>query len=82
MPRTSIIGVIDYSAGNLTSIFNALDVCNLKWKKISSLDQFEEFSHLILPGVGAFKHGMNNLIEKGFVEKKKYRKELLFLGYV
>ncbi len=76
------IGVIDYSAGNLSSIFNALDACDLSWKRISSLEDFNDFSHLILPGVGAFKHGMDQLKAKGFVGKieQEVQKGTPFLG--
>jgi glutamine amidotransferase len=79
---SAIIGIIDYSAGNLSSMFNALDACGLKWKRISSLEHFSNYSHLILPGVGAFGHGMGQLNEKGFTEKinEEIAKGVPFLG--
>lgn len=77
-----MIGVIDYSAGNLTSIFNALNASDLQWKKISSQEDFKDFTHLILPGVGAFKHGMDELRARGFIDKinEEVKKGTPFLG--
>jgi glutamine amidotransferase len=68
MTASARIGVIDYSAGNLTSMFNALDACGVKYRRILAVDDFKECSHLILPGVGAFRHGMDTLVQKRFVE--------------
>ena len=82
MSTDRLIGVIDYSAGNLTSIFNALSACDLKWKKISTENDFKDFTHLILPGVGAFKHGMDQLKSRGFDQKiiEEVKRGTPFLG--
>jgi glutamine amidotransferase len=72
------VGIIDYGIGNIKSIINAIEeigatpILTSKEKEILSLDT------LILPGVGAFKMGMENLRIKKlidpiykFVEMKK-----------
>lgn len=82
MSKGNLIGVIDYSAGNLTSIFNALTASDLQWKKISLEDDFKDITHLVLPGVGAFKHGMDQLKLRGFDQKiiEEVKKGTPFLG--
>jgi glutamine amidotransferase len=43
----------------------------------------EEFSHIILPGVGSFAKAMKNLKEKGFdtiLKKQVIEKKIPFLG--
>lgn len=82
MKSSVVVGVIDYSAGNLLSIFNALDACGIKWKRISSEADFSGYSHLILPGVGAFKYGMDQLNLRNFSERirEDVRKGTPFLG--
>lgn len=67
------IGIIDYGVSNILSVRNALSflryshVCSDKPKALSNCEA------LLLPGVGAFAHGMNNLRELGFVDLIKQR---------
>ncbi len=63
-----MIGIIDYGAGNLFSIKNALDYLKLENVVISTKDEIEKADKLILPGVGAFPDAMNMLKSKGLVE--------------
>lgn len=55
--------IIDYNAGNVESVFNALSAVAPEFKiKISNkISDLENASHLILPGVGAFGDCMENL---------------------
>ena len=55
------VGIVDYGVGNITSVFNAFDYLNVSVKVINDKDNFNEFSHLVLPGVGSFSKGMENL---------------------
>lgn len=60
-----MIAIINYGLGNLSSIQN---MC--KWLGLSSTitnvaSEIRNASHLILPGVGHFKKGMDNLRESG-----------------
>ena len=58
-----MICIIDYDLGNVISIKNALD--RLKKKNIITRDKelIKKSTHIILPGVGAFSKGMENLIK-------------------
>jgi len=55
------IGLIDYGAGNVTSVRNALDYLHLDNVEVRSAEQFDKTTHLILPGVGAFASAMRRL---------------------
>jgi len=59
--------VIDYGMSNLGSINNALIECGGENVAVAT-DPKELFSatHIILPGVGAFKDGMDNLLKFGW----------------
>jgi glutamine amidotransferase len=64
------VGIIDYGAGNLFAIFNACLNIDFKPQIISSTKQnFDEFSILILPGVGSFETAMKSILDLGFYEK-------------
>ncbi|MDA9292826.1 imidazole glycerol phosphate synthase subunit HisH [Gammaproteobacteria bacterium] len=58
------VGVIDYGVGNIRSILNALKHFNCMTVLVSSRDEILTCDRIILPGVGAFKHGMDKLKEK------------------
>lgn len=62
------IVVIDYSIGNVRSILNAFEKSGVK--PIISRDKEEILSAdgVVLPGVGAFSHGMENLHKYSLVE--------------
>lgn len=60
-----MIGIIDYGAGNLFSVKNALDFLGFKNFIISSENEIKDADKLILPGVGAFPDAMGMLKEKG-----------------
>ncbi|MDF2654739.1 MAG: hisH [Bacillota bacterium] len=63
-----MIGIIDYGAGNLFSLKNALDFLQLENKIISSMEEIREADKLILPGVGAFPDAMRMLHQSGLTE--------------
>lgn len=75
------IVIIDYDIGNVKSIINSLENVNIK--PILSKDKKEIMNAdgIILPGVGAFKHGMRNLreynLDKIILEYVKLNKPLL-----
>ena len=56
-----MIIVIDYKVGNYFSLMNALNKCNVKFKVSNDIIDIEKSDALILPGVGSFKTGMENL---------------------
>ena len=74
-----MIAVIDYDMGNLRSVSKALEkVCKVgkagksrvgaKVRVTSSPGVIADATHVVLPGVGAFKECMRNLEERGLVE--------------
>jgi glutamine amidotransferase len=48
------VGVIDYQAGNVRSIVNALEHLGAGVRRVSVEADLQHCSHLLLPGVGAF----------------------------
>ncbi|GAB4176587.1 MAG: imidazole glycerol phosphate synthase subunit HisH [Calditrichia bacterium] len=64
-----MIGIIDYSAGNLQSVKNALEYLNLHYSMIEKPEQFSKIDKLILPGVGHFGSAVTNLQQSGLWEK-------------
>ena len=77
-----MIGIIDYGIGNLGSISNALNEIGVGKIISSNKDELNNCEKLILPGVGAFKHGMNALRERGLDDfiKKWHLREKPLLG--
>ena len=63
-----MIAIIDYGLGNLSSVANALESMKIKCKITSSASDIKKADKLILPGVGAFEHGMKNLKKLGLIE--------------
>lgn len=55
------VAVIDYGIGNVKSMCNALLHVGIEVELTSDRDKIMSADALILPGVGAFAHGMNNL---------------------
>jgi len=62
-----MIVIVDYGVGNLGSIANMLKKVGAKALTSSDPDVLQQADKLILPGVGAFDHGMSKLNERGLV---------------
>jgi len=62
-----MIGVIDYGAGNLLSVTNALDALDLSWTHVQSSRELAECDRILLPGVGHFQSAALQLAECGMV---------------
>lgn len=58
-----MIVVIDYHMGNPESILNMLKRIRVKSVLSSNIVDIEKADKLILPGVGAFDQGLNNLLD-------------------
>lgn len=58
------IGIIDYGFGNQASVVNAIRYLNYDADIIRNSKKSDQYTHLILPGVGSFKKGMDE-IKKG-----------------
>lgn len=61
-------GIIDYGAGNLRSVDNAVHSLGVEPRIIDNPEGFDDLTHLILPGVGAFGDSMAELRRRGLVE--------------
>ena len=62
------VGVIDYGVGNLYSVCRALEHCGATAHLVADLSQLESCPRLVLPGVGAFANGMQELRKRGLVD--------------
>jgi len=76
-----MIAVIDYGAGNIFSVKNALDFLGCENVLTKSEEKIKNADGIILPGVGAFPHAMKMLWESGLVDTiKDEAKKKPFLG--
>jgi glutamine amidotransferase len=66
-----MIAVIDYGAGNLFSVCNALEYLKIEHEVTKDADVLNRADALILPGVGAFPAAMESLRATGLVETIK-----------
>ncbi|MBR2283766.1 MAG: imidazole glycerol phosphate synthase subunit HisH [Ruminococcus sp.] len=62
-----MIAIIDYGAGNIFSVKNALDHLGLESRLVSDEKSVRNADAVILPGVGAFPWAMNKLNSSGLV---------------
>jgi len=62
------VGVIDYGICNLSSVVNAFLHIGCDVRIVSDSKRITEFTHLVLPGVGSFPKGIENLQMKGLDE--------------
>lgn len=60
-----MIVIIDYGMGNLKSVYNALKSLNIESKISNDIGEIKKAKALILPGVGSFKDGMDNITKLG-----------------
>lgn len=63
-----MIAIIDYGAGNLFSVQNALNYLKLENKVTSDKEEIINADRIILPGVGAFGDAMDKLNKSGLVD--------------
>ena len=63
-----MIAIIDYGAGNIFSVKNALDYLGLENKLTSDKNDLISADALILPGVGAFPSAMKMLEKSGLTD--------------
>lgn len=66
-----MVAIIDYGAGNLHSVKNALDFLGTESKITGDREMIESASHVILPGVGAFGDAMQSMKKSGLTEVVK-----------
>lgn len=76
-----MIAIVDYGAGNIFSVKNALDYLGMESELVSDIEKIRSADAVILPGVGAFPAAMEMLEKSGLTEviKEESRKKP-FLG--
>ncbi len=62
-----MIAIVDYGMGNLRSVLNKLQRMDVEVVISSGIEDIEKAEKLILPGVGSFAAGMNNLEEYNLI---------------
>ncbi|HEA83865.1 MAG TPA: imidazole glycerol phosphate synthase subunit HisH [Thermodesulfobacterium geofontis] len=77
-----MIGIIDYLAGNLTSVARALSYFGYDWVISSDIKKLKKAERIIFPGVGAAKSAMESLKKFGLDEflKEAFLKGVPILG--
>lgn len=76
-----MIAIIDYGAGNIFSVKNALDFIGVESKLTADEKEIRSADGIILPGVGAFPWAMTKLKESGLVDViKEESQKKPFLG--
>lgn len=68
-PDTSMTTlIVNYGMGNLGSVSRALEECGADVLVSENPDDLSSATHVVLPGVGAFRDGMTRLKQGGWVE--------------
>ena len=76
-----MIAIIDYGAGNIFSVKNALDYLGVENKLTKDKREIIDADEIILPGVGAFPWAMKKLNESGLVDTiREQSQKKPFLG--
>lgn len=76
-----MIAIVDYGAGNIFSVKNALDYLGLENKLTKEASDLINADGIILPGVGAYPWAMKKLNESGLVDTIKEQSKIKpFLG--
>jgi glutamine amidotransferase len=63
-----MIGIIDYGAGNIRSLGNALERLGVEYVVSRSINELQHADKLILPGVGEAHSTMQSLKQVGLVQ--------------
>jgi imidazole glycerol phosphate synthase glutamine amidotransferase subunit len=66
--RSPRVAVVDYGAGNLVSIEQALAAAGARVQRVVSAEEIGDPDLLVVPGVGAAAPAMDRLTDGGFVE--------------
>ncbi|KEQ29396.1 imidazole glycerol phosphate synthase [Pedobacter antarcticus 4BY] len=63
-----MIGIVNYGAGNIFSLTSALDRLKLNYGMINTESDFDQYSHIIIPGVGHAGAAMEKLQQSGLAD--------------
>lgn len=70
-----MIGIVNYGAGNIFSLTSALSRLGLSYGMINTEQDFDQYSHIIIPGVGHAGAAMEKLSQTGLVESIRQLKK-------
>ena len=65
------ISLLDYGAGNVRSLRNAIRALGYEVQDISTPEEIHEAKMIIFPGVGSFGQAMTSLFERGWLDALK-----------
>lgn len=71
----NIIGIVNYGGGNIFSLKSALNRVNISYGMVNVPEDFDKFTHIIIPGVGHAGKCMMELQRTGLVEGIKNLKK-------
>jgi glutamine amidotransferase len=77
------IGIVDYGMGNLLSVYHAVEMAGGDARICSTPEELAHVQKIVLPGVGAFRDCMANLMKRGFIDALQeavFRQEKPILG--
>lgn len=63
-----MIAILDYGLGNLRSVQKAFENIGVEAKVVSCSSGLESAAKIVIPGVGAFGKGMNNILRQGVLD--------------
>lgn len=66
-----MIGIVDYGAGNLASVWNAFENLGFDAEICNDASRANEFERLLLPGVGSFRAATESLYATGWAQAIK-----------
>jgi glutamine amidotransferase len=78
-----MVAIIDYGMGNVASVQKALNFLNVKNEVTNDHEKIVAATSIVLPGVGSFSQGMQNLQERGLdtlLTQEVIEKNKPFLG--
>ena len=62
------LGILDYGVNNIGSLVACMQRLGFRYTVLEEPPTYDQFSHVILPGVGQFSAGMNALQTRGFAD--------------
>jgi glutamine amidotransferase len=63
------IGILDFGAGNICSLTNALKKINKKFNLVRSIKDLSKCDKLIIPGVGSYSAAINKIKKKNTTDR-------------
>lgn len=70
--RKKVVSLLDYGAGNVRSVRNAIQYLGYEVKDVTTVKDLKSAEILVFPGVGQFGSAMAVLEERGFVEPLRW----------